>query len=63
MNLAEEEARREMEEARRKAEGAAGNQRGSNWPAGNEGIDEGERYFIFYFIFNSNNYDIFIQRY
>lgn len=48
MNLAEEEARREMEEARRKAEGAAGNQRGNNWPAGREGLGEGERYFRFY---------------
>lgn len=48
MNLAEEESRREMEEARRKAEGAAGNQRGSNLPAGSEGMDEGERYFKFY---------------
>lgn len=43
MSLAEEETRREMDDARRKAEVAAREQRGKEWHAGGEEHDEGER--------------------
>jgi hypothetical protein len=46
MLLAEEETRRETDNARRKEEEAARDQRAKEWHAGREEHDEGERYFL-----------------
>jgi hypothetical protein len=46
MHLAEQETGREMDDARKKAEEAAGDQRRKEWHAGTEEHDKGERYFF-----------------